>query len=205
MSIITKQCQVCDVFFEALRPEGIYCSAACKQMAYRKKRNKKNKPQEIDEQVLQKLNSELDKLKELFEKRKAAIVKANSNFEYLNKLNKELDDKNNRMFEEYMRSRKIDNMNYKLKNWLKDLIKIDDSERYDSYTSRSLFKQIIDFKSTSLKDIPENYKYSAFIFQMLVPAIESFSLALQSESEYLTVELLSSEMKIRMAQILREI
>jgi hypothetical protein len=123
----------------------------------------------------------------------------------LNKLRQELDDKNNRMFEEYMRSRKIDNMNYKLKNWLKDLIKIDDSERYDSYTSRSLFKQIIDFKSTSLKDIPENYKYSAFIFQMLVPAIESFSRALQGESEYLTVELLSSEMKIRMAQILREI
>jgi hypothetical protein len=205
MSIITKKCQVCEVYFEALRPEGAYCSAACKQKAYRKKRSRKNKPQEIDEQVLQKLNSELDKLKELFEERKAAIVKANSNLDYFKKLRQELDDKNNRMFEEYMTSRKIDNMNYKLKNWLKDLIKIDDSERYDSYTSRSLFKQIIDFKSTSLKDIPENYKYSAFIFQMLVPAIESFSRALQSESEYLTVELLSSEMKIRMAQILREI
>jgi transcriptional accessory protein Tex/SPT6 len=51
-------------------------------MAYRKKRSRKNKPQEIDEQVLQKLNSELDKLKELFEERRAAIVKANSNLEY---------------------------------------------------------------------------------------------------------------------------
>ncbi len=202
MSKLTKQCQSCESIFEAKRVDAKYCSAACKQYEYRYRIYNHN--WNIELQRIQELSDKKNKLAEQY-KQETLKAQTKANQEQMNKMITEFKENNTKMFDDFKLKMELDNANYTLKNWLKALCKIDDSKIFDTFTDKYLLKQIIAYKQTSAHKLPENYKYSDFIFNMLIPGIESFLNKLNSESENLPTALLSSEMKMKIMEILREI
>ncbi len=202
MSKLTKQCLSCENFFEAKRVDAKYCSAACKQYEYRYRIYNHN--WNIELQRIQELSDKKNKLAEQY-KQETLKAQTKANQEQSNKMIAEFKEKNDKMVEDFKLQLKLDNANYTLKNWLKALSKIDDSKIFDTFTDEYLLKEIIAYKQTAVNKLPENYKYSDFIFNMLIPAIESFLNKLNNESENLPTALLSSDMKMKILDILREI
>jgi hypothetical protein len=163
-----KYCEACDSEYITSRSNAKYCSAACKQFAYRSRIISPmiNNPIISKEGQLPVNELQLQQERIRIEQENILRKSLEESTRNINEMFKKLDE--DRI------QRKVETANRDLKDWLKKLLDFENYDEISLYQAKSLYEKIINYKASSLYDFPPDYKYIPFINNLLIPQIESW-------------------------------
>jgi hypothetical protein len=194
-----KYCEVCDSEYITSRANAKYCSAACKQFAYR---SRLISPEIINTIINNEVQLPVNELQLQQERIKT---------EQENILRKSFEESNLRINEMFKKldedriQRKVETANRDLKDWLKKLLDFENYDEISLYQAKSFYEKIINYKASSLYNFPPDYKYIPFINNLLIPQIESWYKQIKYARERYVSQEMPAELKSKIMDVLSEI
>lgn len=194
-----KYCEACDGEYITTRSNAKYCSAACKQFAYRSRL--------ISPMIDNPINSKAGQLQD----NEIQLQQESIKTEQENIMRKSFEESNLRINEMFKKldedriQRKVETANRDLKDWLKKLLEFENYDEISLYQAKSLYEKIINYKASSLYDFPSDYQYIPFINNLLIPQIESWYKQIKYARERYVSQEMPMELKSKIMDVLSEI
>jgi len=196
---VTATCTYCEEKFQAQRSTAAYCSASCRQMAYKKRLDEKYK------KYIQEENSSIQALSvnpnSPFKKLASTIKEDSVNLPSTNSINvgkcslKQESNINqestsdasivNEMeaIRKFLNQLSIDNANEKLKEWIEEILKFNSKGMIYKIDLSTLIFNINLFCKYDAPKLPPNYPFLSFINNYLKPKLENMYMAIKASKE----------------------